>query len=59
MWTYRGARAGVLLGTMAVLLATTVVGAVTPGVLPAAAQDGQVEGLAEDFEILASTGTCP
>jgi murein DD-endopeptidase MepM/ murein hydrolase activator NlpD len=49
MWTDRGARAGVLLGTLAILLATTVVGAVSPGV-PAAAQDGQVEGLAEARE---------
>lgn len=57
MWTVRRARVGALLGAMAVVLATTVAGAVSPVVPaagaqdgPAGAQDGPVEGLAEARE---------
>lgn len=52
MWTDRGARVSALLGAFALVLATTVVAAVSPDV-PAAAQsaDGQpVEGLVEARE---------
>ena len=53
MWTFRRARAGALVGALAVVVATTLVGALAPGAPGAGAQqadgqaDGQVEGLAE------------
>lgn len=47
MWTFRGARGGALLGALAVVLATTVVGTVTSG---AQSPDAQVEGLTEARE---------